>query len=586
MREPDETFGKPFDRLLLCGPQTESGRNLRDIYDVAPIVAEALLLLAETPLRETSAEVTDNITRRLDGLTFAGEPTAWGGLGIVEWEFSGRETAAYFVHQVVASLLSEWDSEPDFDDLQRRLRGAGHSNHLADVDEFMVLVQHDENGKPRLGDFGGDLVKSLRGRKLKAKELPGTLRAFEETFKEGVRRALTEASATASETASDFALAIEGETRSAVDEQGPTAGKALARAALEHLARLESTLEEQRETLRNELATAESTATEAFRSLKAAANRSRTGWTRWLRKPVSEYVEAASLAFRLRFAFTVTEAALAALAKARQPVQRLLADTEDLRQAFATVRERCRQLMGAFESPQPTPVTRVTCRPLYRVDDLHRLYRQTYGVEWGSASRWMSALTRHTVGGLSRWLKQNDGAIYGELLTACLPLFSAISSMNADGFVRWLSQERGFSPDLLLRNSKALAPVLCRYDRARLPEGGDFQETAFQIVGVPDRESSVFAGTPHGPLVSTGDPDRIIFVTLKFAFPASALWHYPRYRQAYEEIRRQRLVAQEIYPNFPYHVRDGWGVNGGTGSARGVQSAHRRARRRERGKGK
>jgi len=586
MRGPDETFGKPFDRLLLCGPQTESGRNLRDIQDVTPVVAEAMLLLAETPLRETSAEVTNNITRTLEGRTPAGEPTIWGGPGFVEWEFSGRRTAGYFALRVAASLLAEWDSEPDSHDLQHRLRGLAHAHHLADVNEFMALVQHDEDGRPRLGDFGTDLAKSLRGSKLRAKDLPGNLRRSERAFEEDGRRALTEATTMAREAASAFALSIDGETQSLIDEQGLGAGNALARSALEHIDRLESTLEEQRERLHENVSTAEPEAREALRSLETAADRSRTGRIGGLRKPMNRYVEATTLAFRLRFAFNLTEAALAALAKARQPVQALLADTEDLRQAFGTVRERCRQQMTAFESRQLTPVTQMTSRPLYEVDDLHRLYTHTYRADWGTVSPQTSVLVRHSLGGLSRWLRQSEGVVYRDLLAACLPLFSTISSMTADDFVRWLCRDRGFSPALLLRNSEALAPILCRYDRARLPGSGDFQETSFQIIGVPDRESSVFAGTPHGLLVSTGDPDRIIFLTMKFGFPASGLWHFPRYHQAYEEVRRQGLVAQEIYPDFPHHLRDGWGVDGGTGTRRRVQRARGRTGRRVRRKKK
>jgi hypothetical protein len=89
MTEPEIALGKPFDLLFLCGPQTESGRSLRDIDDVAPVVAEALLVLASSPLRDAVAAQTNNIFARLEDLTPDGETAAWGSLGTVVWWFSG-----------------------------------------------------------------------------------------------------------------------------------------------------------------------------------------------------------------------------------------------------------------------------------------------------------------------------------------------------------------------------------------------------------------------------------------------------------------------------------------------------------------
>ena len=105
------------------------------------------------------------------------------------------------------------------------------------------------------------------------------------------------------------------------------------------------------------------------------------------------------------------------------------------------------------------------------------------------------------------------------------------------------------SPQGFLRDSEALATVLCRYDRARLPDGGDLDQGSFRILGVPDRERSVFASMADALVVSTGDPHRIIYLQLKLGFPASALWHYRRYEHAHEEIRGQGRLALRIYPD-------------------------------------
>lgn len=130
--------------------------------------------------------------------------------------------------------------------------------------------------------------------------------------------------------------------------------------------------------------------------------------------------------------------------------------------------------------------------------------------------------------------------------------------MTADDFVRWQHRRRGADPKLFLRDCERDAPLLCRFDRARLPGGRDQRTASFVIVDVPERDRSVFFSTPHASLVTTGDPDHIVFLRLKLGYPASALWQYDRYRAAHDEIARGGRVAQDIFPNFPHDLWRSW----------------------------
>jgi hypothetical protein len=290
----------------------------------------------------------------------------------------------------------------------------------------------------------------------------------------------------------------------------------------------------------------------AFKAVEMAASRSRFGWLRGLRKPLAAYLSAATLAFRLRYAFDLTEAVLAALSQADQHLRELQTRLQGMLDRFALVRDRCRRWLQEFESYEPTPVTEIIQRPLYETAQLQRLYRDSYATDWGTTSQEMEAAVRQCLGGLSLWLDSEEQAIYAALIDALLPVFEATVRMTADDFVRWLSTAGETSPELLLRDSELLAPVLCRYDRARLPDSGAFEDTSFRILGVPDRDCSAFSGVADVLLVSTGDPARIVHLSLKLGFPASALWHHERYQRAAEEVRRRGRIAQQIYPDFPY----------------------------------
>jgi hypothetical protein len=554
MTGPDYRFGRPFDLLLLTGAQTESGRGLHDISDVAPVVAEALLVLSATPLREAATGLASNVFRRLEELTPRGEPTTWGSLGIVDWIFNGPDVAHYFAHSCAASLLDTWSRPADKAGLGERLRAAAHANHFADVDEFMRFAQEAE-GRPRLGEYGKEVVRSLRGMKVKAKGLPDRLRTFEETFEQRMWTALKDAAASVGEAVSAYLESLDQEARASVDEGGPAAGHLLVDMAVDHAGDLQSTLEDQRNSLRESLAEAEGEMGKAFQALESSASRSRMGWLRGLKKPLAAYVAAATKAFKLRYAFDLTEAALAAISRVHQELKHMRLALQAMGENFALAQEGCRRWVVALESREPTPVEEIIQRPLYETDDLHRLYEQTYGAAWGAVTPELEAAVHQSAGGLSRWLGQKERAIYEELITALLSALAPTASMTADDFVHWLWERGELSPQGFLRDSEALATVLCRCDRARLPDGGDLDETTFRIVGVPDRERSVFAGMTDALVVSTGDQGRIIYLRLKLGFPSSSLWHYHRYEHAHQEIRRQGRVALRIYPDFPYDGR-------------------------------
>ena len=111
---------------------------------------------------------------------------------------------------------------------------------------------------------------------------------------------------------------------------------------------------------------------------------------------------------------------------------------------------------------------------------------------------------------------------------------------------------------------------MCRYDRARMPDGGGLHERSFTMIGVPDRDTSFFAGTQQGTLVTTGDVRHIVILQLKLGFPPSAIWGFDRHRAAFDEVRRARVVAQNIYPGFPHALKDAWSAPAaGTTRARG-----------------
>jgi hypothetical protein len=540
-------FGKPFDLLLLCGAQTESGRSLHDINDVAPVVAEAMLVLADTPMRDAASGLANNVFRRLEELTPDGEPTAWGSIGIVNWSFPGAAVAGYYTDRSVQTLIEGWLQEPVRQDVERRLKAAGHGAHMTDVDELMRFVQ-DEEGKPRLGDYRREVLRSLKSAKVKARALPDRLRTFEETFEGRSRAALRHAARVAATASSAYASVLATAVRSAVDDAGPTCGLGLPRGALWHLAEIQSTLERQRDAMRGPLDTADAEAARTLEALSAACGPSRFGWLRPVRKLLNAYLTARGMAFRLRLAFDLTQAVLAALAEGQASVdgeRQLMEATVD---SFRLARARCVRAVEAFEARESTPVSEIIDRPLYTISQLQTLYRQTYGVAWEDVPLALESAVRQSIDGLSRWIGLDEENLCVQIASMVRPEYGLIAGMTADDYARWLTDLGETTPELLARDSEELAPALCRYDRARLRDTGAFEDTSFRIMGVPDRETSVLAGAGDALLVSTGDPERLTYLSIKLGLPASSLWHFERYQQAASEVARRGRIAQRIYP--------------------------------------
>ncbi|MDI6872042.1 MAG: hypothetical protein QME79_12010 [Bacillota bacterium] len=554
MTRPNDSYGKPFDILLLAGPQSESGLGLRDIADVSPVVAEALLLLSSYPLRDTAAALTNNVLSQLDALTVDGEPTAWGGVGTVVWKFPAVEIADYFAGYAAGALISGWLEGAGEERAGECLRTVAHASGITDLDALMGAIQFDQDNRPRIGSFAREARKSLRGRRIKRRDRPALLRDFETAFTDRLRQAVAEALADARALCGGFAGAVEGEACRILDTGGVPAGGAFARGGRQFIANQMATLEGHRGEIGAELTAAQTVADSAFRAFEAAA----TGpWFALLRRRkarVDMWLAAADNAFRLRFAYELTGAALAALAETEQTLNSIVTDVETLEAALVSARDRLREGVASFETRPATPVSQVTERPLYTLEDLARLHRDRFGVDLGSLTDAMRGEVQERLGGPSSLLRCPSQTVVAELLQACWPVMKSIAGMTADDFARWLSEEGRMQPSILLKGSETLAPVLCRYDRARFSDAEDLRDSTFVLVGVPDAQTSPLAGVGPGLLVSTGDPERIIYLVLKLGFAASHLWHFPEYRQAYEGVRRQGRVAQEIYPDYPYNL--------------------------------
>lgn len=547
----EERYGKPFNMILAVSPQTERGRNLRDLQDLAPVVAEALFLLAGSPLGEIAFATTDNFARRLESVTADGQPNCWGSFALVGMQYRGLDVANHFAHGIGSIVLKRWLSgEPDETQLREHLAATATGNRLGDVDAFMTALYRRDDGRLRIADFADEVTKALRKRKVKAREIPPLTKSYTETFSARLNVALEEARTVAQASTASFLVAVTTMMHVTIDNDGPCGGASVTEAAITHVDHLRSALNDQREALREQLAEAEQRLEPAAKELEAAAARSRTGFVWGIQASFKKYLTAASTVFALRYGYSLADIALVAFSGLREALADLKAQATRLEQAMLLAAETCRNRVDEFDGRRPSKVQEIIDRPLYRGSELRELYRWATGGVWGEVTD-TTALSLHSaIGGLSHWLDKGSDQVLSEFMAACVPVLSSVRTMNADDFVRWLRDARLRDPAIVLRDARSLAPVLARFDRTRYSQEEGDEEATVVMLGVPSAETSVFAGTPHVNLVSTGDAERIVFLVLKLGYPASSLWHYPHYQEANDKVRSQAHIAHLIYPGF------------------------------------
>jgi hypothetical protein len=548
----DDRFGKPFDFVLVAGPQTERGGNLGDLQGVAPVVAETVFLLADSPLRDIAFAATDNFTRKLESWTPAGEPTYLGSFGVLTLRFRGPQIASdYFGPHIGALLLRSWAAgELDPLDARERVSAAATASRLGDVDALMSSLLRREDGRQRLGEFAEEVTKAIGKRTPKARKIAEVMKGFAETFSARTSAALREARDTAELSSGSFVASVTAIMRDAIDRNGPRAGAAVAEAGIDSIDALRSELNGQRDDLRERLEQAEHGLEPAAKALEAAAARSHTGLMFGIQGVFKRYLTTASDVYGLRYAYGLTDLALVTISKLQEALNTMQAQANWLEQAMLSASESCLRRTSEFEARKPTRVEEITDRPLFRERELRELYSRVTGATWGAVAENAAASIRAGVGGFSHWLDHDPEDISADVVAACGTVLDPVRAMTADDAVRWLSDNGLREPALVLRDARAMAPVLARFDRTRYVQDDADEEAAVIMLGVPSAEKSVFAGTPHVTLVSTGDPARIVFMVLKLGFPASSLWHYPDYKEANDRVRAGGHIAHLIYPGF------------------------------------
>ena len=570
----DRRYGPSFDATLYCSTTLENGKTAGVGVQFVPLVAQAIETYIGAGLGREMPAAANNSFRALATTTETGEPNILGSPGLLRTEFDGPRVARVHAAGHAAGLtLMHWAELDDAVAAKSREGTAAHAHRMSGDYELMTYGQLDDDGAMLLADFDKELERLWRRRRPGRRDLLPNLLGAEETHRMRMQGALLAGAERFRAAVAGYTLAAQDDANSLVDALGPAAGVSMAEAIRLRFSAVEEVLVRQHEGLREEVETVEPAAQAALEDLEEALERS--GVLHGYKRQLRTYIECVTKAFNARYAFDLTESALVALTVGHDAAKQLHLKTAELQRSMRAVAGRLLAGAQALEDRRLTPVQELVDRPILRREELRALYQSVIGSAWEGVPEEFDLRLRHELAPLSRWLDVAEEAIATEIVGASLPAFARIAAMSADQALRWRCERSGRLAELALRDLIDLAPVMCRYDRARLPEGGSLNERSFTMIGVPDRDTSFFAGTQQGTLVTTGDRRHIVVLQLKLGFPPSAIWGFDRHRRAFEEVRRLGVVAQDIYPGFPHQLKHAW-----VASAHGARPVRSQRKRR------
>ncbi len=549
-RLPGATETTPLSRkpdlALLAGAATETGHTLVEIREVADVVGLACVILSLYPMRDAGVAALSNIGRRMRRRTPSGSPMSWGSVGSYAYVFPAEEIARYYAHHAAAEAVGYLlrpapPAGPDIGAVFEMCR-------VPDVEALMQNAQLDEDGQPLVGDLAGEVGNAMRTYKGRPAQKLHRLAAIEGAAMARANGAAVVATANIAAVTKRLATLLEQRAHDVEEADGIPAGLAAARSSSDRVAAFVGSLERDRGAFKERLSAEEERRVDLSEQLDALVRR---GWRagRRLDRAVNDYLQASGSAINVGLALQLTDAAIGSLAEVGMGLDVVASNMLRRDGLLRASRADLQRGVERFEASRPSSVAE---RHLYQGDELRRLFAEHHDAPWDGLSEDMRRRIVQRLGPPKRW-RADAGSVTDALLRAGETEASWSTELSADDFLSWVLPLRGVARDTFIRDSFEQAALLWRYDAARMPEDAGFEDTTFDLAGVPDIEHSALRGTTRAQLVATGDRHRLLFLRLKVGLPWVALWRAGIYEAAYKKVATQDEVTLHVYPDYPPH---------------------------------
>lgn len=548
----DESFGPPVNVLLIAGTATEQGKTLRTNEELFPILGKFCHAYATSRLGVSAIAHASNSFGLVNSATTDGERRMFGSPAFLEVTFDGAEVvaehAAPRLTELVLGALAAADDPAAAVQLEAEAAGV---SHFDDETVLLTHAQNDDDGAQQLRPFDKELAAAWGKKRPKIKVLATELVQADETYGRRVATGVNAAAVRLEAASNEYSMKISDYSKTLLNSVGPSAAASFTEASSTRLAGMLNVLSAQRSAIREDLAETASLTAAALAELE---ERLRKGGAYWRhRKAIQETIGLLTDLHAISYAFGLTEHATMAVAAARDLADRRTTEMRSLAHSMARASLLMKDRWAGYETRPLSPSDELTDRPLANSGDLRGLYGWAVEARWDDPGDLVRTAVRQAFGDLATWLGISAEDVGSRAVTAVTRTFTKIAAMGADEFLRWKFARTGVGADVMLRDLFDLSPGLYRFDRSRLPDDDTMYDENFTLVGVFDRDTSVFAGTGLGELASTGDRTHISLLRLRLGLPASALFDFDRMQDAYNKVKERGDVVVDIYPELYTH---------------------------------
>lgn len=549
MRRLTDRFGAPFDAVLVVGTATEDGKTLRSGQELVPLLAHTIHTYTSAGIGIEAGGMMNNLFTLVRSTTDDGELKMLGSPGFVRAEFDAPTVVRrYLAPALAAPLLSKWALVNNEVEASNAEADVADTTHMRSEYELLAHAQVSDEGAFVFITFDDFAAQRFHGRRIGAKEFPSELLEAEGAYRGDLIERLALAEDRLRGDAEAYASSLVQRARGLLNAYGPSAGVSVLGLGIARLDGIKAAVSAQRDELAAEIEILEAAVAEGFTSVDAAA--ARAGVFRSVKKQVAALLGALNQSFGLRRPFELAELVIGVTGDARRILADALSNFNVLITVMNAEADALQSAASAFETTEPTALEELIRRPLHDAGDLRALYELGTACPSGTVSDQLEQEVRLRVGALDEWLGRDQAEVREFAIDATAPTFASVHSMTADAFLGWKCRRAGVPSALALRALVARSPLLCRYDRTRLPEDDSAYENSFALIGVPDEGASTFFGTDEGVLVTTADPIHISILRLTFGMPASSLWGFERMRRAHAAQVRNGDDRRGIYPGL------------------------------------
>jgi hypothetical protein len=532
---------KPFNICYLIDTVNERGSNLAGISELAPMMADSILVQIGSQVGKAGDAAFDNV-KALSGKD-SDHPTAYSGVGIASINFPAKRIVEVCANRLAAQIISDQllSSHSDQEHLDSEVRGFIDASQL-DRNKLLVELSRAPNGQVIVVQLQDSVVAEATPEELlgKVKQYMTQYEAqtLNTTFNmalENNRKAKTQ----------ELGAAIKSNVERLLDN--PQFGLPAAIAFLEilgqHIRKMTDDLTTERQSLGDRVAASKRQAELSENELKEAVSSFALGRSGRVNKSRPAYLAVRQRGFQDQFDMSRRSQAISLLAELnvvlseqRKRASALADRLNNVKRQFDNVVQNTTVARDRFSSPLTYDVS--------TQKDVDRYYQSI--VEDISHNR---TELEERKGSLSSWLAASQDEIAERMLDYTRQVFAPIWDIKIEDVI--VEKRTETSPDERLQILRRDSSPFWNYEGPRMQDGGTNMES-IKVIGVADQSESIYKGKEltGERLASTHDYHSLTVLHTRHGLPLFALQQYSDYRQKYKNHMQRKISPVQLFSHI------------------------------------